>query len=170
MMKLLIPLILMLIGTGGGVAAGFFLRSEPEPEAPAMADGNPCGDLAADAAAEDEIDAELPAPEDVEYAKLNNQFIVPIVTEGRINSMVVISLSIEVPTGQKEPIFAAEPRLRDAFLQVFFNHANIGGFSGNYTSSTNMRMLREELLRAARRIAGPVANDVLILDIVRQDT
>jgi len=80
-----------------------------------------------------------------------------------------VSLSIEVPAGNKDPIFLAEPKLRDAFLQAMFDHANIGGFSGNFTSTQNMRPLRQDLTRLAKTIVPDVAQDVLILDIVRQD-
>ena len=47
--------------------------------------------------------AEAPAPveisEEREYAKLNNQFVVPIVEEGRVAALVVMSLNVEVTAG-----------------------------------------------------------------------
>ena len=67
-------------------------------------------------------------------------------------------------------MFAVEPRLRDAFLQVLFDHSNLGGFDGVFTSAANMRALRNALRTEAQRIIGPNVYDVLITDIVRQDT
>jgi len=113
-----------------------------------------------------------PDPDEIvaaEYAKLDNQFVVPIVEESKIGALVVLTINIEVPTGGKDIVLLAEPKLRDRFLEVLFEHANIGGFSGNFTSSSNMRVLREDLLAAARRVVGLNARDILILDIVRQD-
>ena len=168
MKKLMLPLILLLLGTGSGVGAAFFLKSdEPEHTADAV-----CTCEEADLLAitpEDVASEALETPETTEFAKLNNQFVIPVVAAERITAMVVLSLSIEVQPGNKEVIFSAEPKLRDAFLQVMFDHANIGGFSGNFTVSTNMRILRQELLRAAKAVVGDNALDVLILDIVRQD-
>lgn len=167
MMKLLLPLILAIVGVGGGVGAGLFLK--PEPVDDPLTEGHPCGDPT-----EDDNKSDEPAVADIdeerEYAKLNNQFVVPVVQDGSVAALVVMSLNVEVTTGGRAVVFAAEPKLRDGFLQVMFNHANIGGFSGNFTSSTNMRALRNELLRVANDVVGDVATDVLIIDIVRQDS
>ena len=64
----------------------------------------------------------------MEYVKLSNQFVVPVVKGKTVVSLVVLSLSLEVPEGQKDAVFRREPKLRDSFLQVLFDHANIGGF------------------------------------------
>ncbi|MEN8917572.1 MAG: flagellar basal body-associated protein FliL, partial [Octadecabacter sp.] len=75
----------------------------------------------------------------------------------------------EVEAGGQEAVFSHEPRLRDAFLQVMFDHANIGGFNGVFTASSNMRILREALQDAADQVMRGHITDVLIVDIVRQD-
>ncbi len=171
MKKILLPLILLLIGVGGGVGAGLFLLPDtPDPEE--MLAANPCGDPPNDVHADNTNDASVDdhgEPIINEFAKLNNQFIVPIVNDGAVSAMVVISLNIEVSLGNKDAVFLAEPKLRDAFLQAMFDHANIGGFSGNFTSAQNLRPLREDLVRRAKSIVPGIVKDVLIMDIVRQD-
>ncbi len=147
----LIPLILGLAGLAAGAAAGLALRPAPEPEAEP-----------AEAAAPDPAAA-------VEYVKLSNQFVVPVVEEGRVAAMVILSLTVEVAQGSTEAVYAREPRLRDALLQVLFNHANAGGFRGTFTDGANLVLLRQALREAAGRVLGPAATDVLIADIVRQD-
>jgi len=163
MKRLLVPLILLLVGVGGGVGAGFYFA--PEPVDIEMAESNPCGDPVQEAV----HTAAVEVPEEREYAKLNNQFIIPVLKEGRVTAMVVLSLNLEVVIGERTAVFASEPKLRDAFLQAMFDHANSGGFSGNFTSGENMRTLRNDLLRRAHEIVGEQITDVLILDIVRQD-
>lgn len=175
MKKLLLPLILLILGTGAGAGAGFFLKPEPEPVEEEMADVDPTihclpGEVHA---SEAKSDADDPAPEDEgaekAYARLNNQFVIPIVTDEMVSAIVAMTLTIEVVEGDQTTIFSAEPKLRDVFLQVMFDHANTGGFSGNFTTGANMSNLRKELNRAARSIVGDAALEVLILDIVRQD-
>mgnify|MGYP000253519021 CR=1 FL=1 len=176
MKKLLLPLVLLLVGVGAGVGAGLFLLPQSDPDAE-MAAVNPCGEPeTADHGGEEhasESDAvQLDSHGNVisnEYAKLNNQFVVPIVEEGLVSAMVVLALSIEVPAGNKEAVFLAEPKLRDAFLQAMFDHANVGGFSGNFTSTRSLRPLREDLVGKAKAILPGIAKNVLIIDIVRQD-
>ncbi len=105
-----------------------------------------------------------------DYVKLNNQFIVPIVAHGKVGSMVILSLSLEVTAGSSTLVYSGEPKLRDAFLQVLFDHANAGGFAGNFTEGTKMQVLRNALLETAVKVMGPIVTNVLIDDIVRQDT
>ena len=168
MKKLLLPIVLLLLGTGAGVGAGLVLKPA-EDEMPDMA-AAPCGEMPEGAAPA--ATASTPAADAVppEYAKLNNQFVVPVVTDTSVAALVVMSISIEVPAGAQETVYAAEPKLRDSLLQVLFGYANAGGFSGNFTSASNMMALRTDLLAAARAVLGDVARDILILDILRQDS
>lgn len=167
MKKLILPLILLLLGIGGGVGAGLFLMPEPEEMV-----SDPCGETGhatTEMATDEDHMAEPVALDAREYAKMNNQFVVPVVVNELVAALVVISLSIEVETGGQEAVFSHEPRLRDAFLQVMFDHANIGGFTGAFTSTSNMRLLREALKTAADEVMMGHITDVLIVDIVRQD-
>ncbi|MEN8841850.1 MAG: flagellar basal body-associated FliL family protein [Octadecabacter sp.] len=167
MKKLILPIILMLVGVGGGVGAGLALMPAPEEEiiADTCLDGDQ-GDVLP------EHSEPIPEPvslETREYARMNNQFVVPVVANDRVAALMVMSLSIEVEAGGQEAVFSHEPRLRDAFLQVMFDHANIGGFNGVFTASSNMRILREALQDAADQVMRGHITDVLIVDIVRQD-
>lgn len=166
MLGKLIPLVIALLGLGGGIGAGLFLRPAP------AAEDHAAGEAAADAGEEqhgaDEADAH--EEDEPEYVKLNNQFVVPVVEKGRVAAMVVLSLSLEVEPGNTEAVYLREPKLRDVFLQVFFDHANTGGFSGSFTDGANLVVLRTSLKEAAVLVLGPVVTDVLITDIARQDS
>ncbi len=148
MKKLILPVVLGLIGLAAGAGAGFFLR--------------------ADASATAEVESEEPTVPP-EYAKLNNQFVIPVMEDGVVVSLVVLSLSLEVTPGSTIMVFEHEPKLRDVFLQVLFNHANAGGFRGSFTDSANLVPLRMALFEAAVGVLPNVVTDVLIGDIVRQD-
>ncbi len=174
-MHRLLPVLLALAGLLAGGGAGFLLRPPTEETAPIP----PCGEApaAADAAAaghpdgagEEAAATDPEAPPTHEYVKLNNQFVVPVVEDGQVAALVVLSLSLEVTPGMTEEVYAREPRLRDGFLRVLFDHANAGGFGGAFTQSNNMEILRDALLEVARKSLGTAVSDVLIIDIVRQD-
>lgn len=189
MIRKLLPLLIALLGLGGGVAAGkLFQRPSEAPdqasgesgtehdvnntiaesETHAPEDhGESEGSKGNPEAAEDSGDHGEDGPE---YVKLNNQFVVPVVKDGRVDALVVLAISLEVGAGNTEVVYQREPKLRDVFLQVMFDHANVGGFSGTFTDGSNLIVLRTNLKEAAAMIMGTVVRDVLITDIARQDS
>ncbi len=162
MMKLL-PIILFLVGSGAGVGAGLYLRPVPKQSEMGVED--------TDAKVEPTL---LEAPETpglgYQYVQMTNQFVVPIVRDQRVSSMMVLSLSIETAEGRTDTIYDKEPKLRDIFLQVMFDHANIGGFDGVFTDVSQLAVLRRALREVAQKSLGSdIVNDVLIVDMARQD-
>lgn len=181
MMKILIPVILLLVGVGGGVGAGIMLAPAPAEE-PAEGDGEETVEAEgeevplADDDAEDAENASTAEEESgeestqaVEFLNMTNQFIVPLVDDGVVYGLVVVSISLEVIEGTIAAVHQLEPKIRDRFLQVLFNHANNGGFAGNFTDFRYIKSLKDELLRNAQVVAGKDVSDILILDLVRQD-
>ena len=171
MMRFLIPVVLALAGLGIGVGAGFFLRPAVDAAAEPAAEGHaadPATELATGAkGAGEPATGAATAPE---YVKLTNQFVVPVLDGGKVAAMVILSLSLEVEAGGSEEVYAKEPKLRDAFLQVMFDHANAGGFAGAFTDGANLVLLRRALLEVGKSAIGAVLTDVLIVDMVRQDS
>ena len=167
MMRLLIPVLLAVVGLGIGVGAGWFLRPAAHAAAPA-AEGQGAVAVGAPGAAQPEAGAATVTT--AEYVKLTNQFVVPVLQGGKVAAMVILSLSLEVEAGGSEEMYSKEPKLRDAFLQVMFDHANAGGFTGSFTDGANLVLLRRALLEAGISAIGTVLTDVLIVDIVRQDS
>jgi len=188
-MKKLLPILLLILGGGGGVGAGLFLRP-PSPEAEVMAEvlcpeeDAHCEEIAPDDHSEsanadaghapetsgDDHAGEAATGGEPEYVALQRQMIVPIVSEDQVISLIVLSLSVEVQAGFGTEVYDREPKLRDAFLQALFRHANTGGFSGAFTSGEKMADLRRALNSAAHQVLGPVAVQVLVTDILRQET
>ncbi|SNR49786.1 flagellar basal body-associated FliL family protein [Puniceibacterium sediminis] len=172
-MRKLLPIILALVGIGGGLGAGILLKPAA-PEEVVTADGcaPPAGDAHAETApaashgeegGEGEVDT-------AEYVKMSNQFVVPVIGENRISALVVVSLSLEVNAGTSSQVLQREPKLRDGFLQVLFDHANVGGFEGAFTQPNKLDPLRRILLTAARTSVGPIVKDVLITEINKQES
>ena len=173
MKKIVLPVLLAILGFVGGAGAGWWMKppaEEPQrcvgPEGEELV-GEICDEILAD----EEEDADPGASagaEDSEFMTLDRQFIVPVVSEDRVASMMVLTLSIEVAPGAVEDVFQQEPKLRDALLRALFEHAYTGGFGGDFTNERVMRELRRNLLIAARSVMGEDARDVLVADIIKQ--
>lgn len=150
-MAKILPVLLILLGLGGGVGAGLVLRPAPEPPSE---DG---------AAPPPPIDAPV-----TELYVLEGQFLVPIVEQGSVTSIIVIELALEIDDTANLLVADKEPLLRDRMLQILFDHANIGGFEGMFTSNNNMALLRKSLLEVATQVMGDrVVFEVLITNILR---
>lgn len=156
MLKKILPVLFLLIGVGAGVGAGIFMGVGKTENTDEQTEHMPT----------DGHDA----PSNVsEYVKLSNQFVVPVVKGEQVSALVVMSLSLETVPGMTDAIYAREPKLRDAFLQVMFDHANMGGFDGSFTSSNTLDILRTALREVAQMEFGDDISDVLIVGIARQD-
>jgi flagellar protein FliL len=163
MLSKLLPVVFLLAGTGIGVGSAIFLPG-----------GSESGNADSEAAPVENSEGKKPetggASGEFEFVQMSNPFVVPVVEDGKVSAMVVLSLSLEAKAGMREKIFSLEPKLRDNFLRVLFDHANMGGFSGAFTRTDTLDILREALLNVARDQVGEGVNAVLIVDIARQDT
>lgn len=184
-MKKLLPVLLVVFGLLAGAGAGLMLRPAPPPEncPPPAVESNAreagvapdtpqptdtCADLSVAEMADPAGQVGTPLSA-AEYVRLERQFVIPIISPDRVRALVVLSLSIETDSGAATLVYAQEPKLRDAFLQVLFRHANSGGFDGAFTTGQPMSDLRGALRAASREVLGPLSRDVLVLDVVRQD-
>ena len=80
------------------------------------------------------------------------------------------ALTLELAAGHNVNLARDEPRLRAIFLQMLFDHANLGGFEGVFTSGEALLTLRRALRDAARAEIGQGMQDVLITEILRQES
>lgn len=151
-MKKLLPLILALVGLLAGAGAGWTLRPGAE--------RGPANEAASHYS---------PVPDNTVTLRLPGQFVVPILEEGRVRMMVVVSLALELAEGHNVSLQRQEARLRAVLLQVMFDHANTGGFEGVFTSGEALLLLRRTLREAARAELGPALHDVLITELLRED-
>jgi flagellar FliL protein len=149
----LIPLLMAVAGLGAGVGAGLVLKPVPPDD----------GGLAAAA-------APPPEPGAREFVPLTGQFVVPVIRDGQVRALVILTLSLETAPASVMTVNSAGPKLRDVFLRVLFDHANAGGFDGAFTAAAAMAPLRNALTEAAQSVLGSaVVHNVLIVDLVRQD-
>lgn len=170
------------LGLLGGGGAGLFLKGPPPPEPETAADpAQPQPDIAGSneppPPPENAVSSDMAEMTDADdedqpkrdFVKLEKQFVVPVLEDERVSSLVVLSLAIEVDEGATDVVFSREPKLRDAFLQALFTHAQSRGFDGAFTARHRLDDLRRALVAAARDVLGGMAHNVLLTNIVRQD-
>jgi hypothetical protein len=154
-MRRLLPVLLALIGLAAGIGAGILLRPVPEPPA--------AGSAQAEA-------PPPPAPLETTVLRMPNPFLVPLIGDGRVQAMVVVGIALELRPGHTIDLQRDEPRLRALFLQQLFDYANLGGFDGVFTNGEQLLGLRRSLTEAARGVFGPMVHEVLLVDLLRQET
>ena len=170
MLKLL-PVLLATLGLVAGSVSGYLMRAPDAPAAEASPDDSAEADPAPKADTESDTVAARAASGTaaLEVVEIDEQFLVPLTDGGRVVALVVLSLGLEVVEGHAAQVSAQEPRLRAAFLNTLFQHANMGGFSGNITDAQTLATLRKALLETARGTIGPEVADVLLMGLVRND-
>jgi len=164
----LIPVIFLIVGLGAGIGAGLAFAPAKKPETAAAEEQAVKEDKAT--GKKTGKSKEKGEAKSFEYLKMTKQFVVPVVKDDQIEAMVTLSLSLEANPAITETYYAIEPKLRDGFLQVLFDHANTGGFDGAFTESGNLDVLRKSLLEVARKEFGDDVSKVLILSVNRQDS
>ena len=181
MLRKLTPLLIALFALVAGFAAGrlyapAFQTAKAEDPASgedghAREGGHAQSAGGGHAGAQDGAESSAQAGEDnAEFVKLSTPFVIPVIEGGRVTSLVIVSLSIETPAGQTEQVYAREPKLRDGLLQAMFDHANAGGFRGDFTDIAQMNGLRRILLEVAQTaLSRDLIHNVLITEILRQD-
>ena len=96
-----VSVVLALVGLLAGGAAGWALRP-PAPPPP-----EPGSELAAPGAVTATPPAPRTRPEDPrDYVRLNNQFVVPVLTGGHVEAFIILALSLEVMPGTTDTLMS----------------------------------------------------------------
>lgn len=179
MIKMVLMLLLPVLALIGGTAAGTFLAPETQSKqehkteqdgSEAHSESTAHGETSAHGESSHETTAghgESESSNKAAWFSFPNQFFVPIVRNGNIDRIMVLTLTVETTTSAKAEIETRQHRLRDALLRSLMIHANTGGFIGNYTTEAKLNKLRESLLAAAVKAGGPAVHNVLIEDIAQ---
>lgn len=174
-MRRLLPVLLILLGLGGGVGAGLFLKPHAAPKsdaektkADAAGKKGKTGHAIPDPGAEDKPKDETEVKERT-YVSVGTQTIIPVVEGEKTKALMLFELAVDVDPSAHDLAVMVEPRLRDAFLRVLLKMSSTGAFDKTYTEDWVMDELRQNLGKEARRFLGGSVRDVLLLDVIRQE-
>lgn len=186
-MKNIITVIITIVCIVAGGFGGNFLRtmtsgsSEPEAGA-AEAAGAAEGEKAeGDNAEKKEAKASKPGKKDgkdgkegdaapaVIYYKFTREFVVPIIRNGRVSSLVILNLNLEADASIERELFDMEPKLRDNIMTTLITLSNDGTTFESMTSVKNYESIRSLVLQNLGSIVKEGITNVLIVDLAKQD-
>ncbi len=105
----------------------------------------------------------------ISYLKFKRQFVVPVVKGGKIESLVLLNLNLEIDADSPENIHIFEPKLRDALMRELMALSHNGLFTGDLTNTETYDHIRDSLLSATKHVLESGVKNVLILDLSRQE-
>ncbi len=103
------------------------------------------------------------------FLKFGRQFIVPVVSNSGVNSLVILDINLELPSGAAETAYSREPKLRDALLSAMLVLSNEGAFNEGMLEQENVDHIRARLLTAAQSILDEDVKEVLIVSMAKQN-
>lgn len=190
MTKILTPVLIILGIFAGAFGANFLKGSPAEPaaaEAGEKADGEyPKEDKKKDDGHKDEKkdkksdkgkkgDAKANKGKDgyggssITYYKFTREFIIPLMNESEIESLVILNINLEVDSSASPSLFTLEPKLRDNIMTTLIELSNDGttlDYIGNVESYETVRSM---VLKNLREILGEGILNVLIVDMAKQE-
>lgn len=171
MIKKILTLALPLLALIGGVAAGDILRPDDKMEEASPEQEHPKSEMASSEGSHEKKGSDKKGEEksgEVAWFSFPNQFFVPMMRNGDMGAVMILTLSIETEQDYLEKMKEQEHRLRDALLRQLLIRANSGGFDGNFTAELTLDPLRKDLLEAVLGSTDLPVSAVLIEDIARQ--
>ncbi len=105
----------------------------------------------------------------ITYMKFKRQFVVPVMNGGKIESLVLLNLNLELGAEAPGNAYTLEPKLRDSIMRELLTLSHGGAFSHDLTSAETYDKLQTSLLAASERVITEGVKSVLILDLSRQD-
>lgn len=171
MVKNILKIVIMIVAVVAGGIGASFLKSVSEPSE-VSAEGH--ADSRDGKKAERVGDKKGHGKEGEEttttYMKFKRQFVIPVMKENKIKSLVIMNFNIELNDAAPPNAFNKEPKLRDAFMRDLLNLSNEGVFDDDLTSPETFDYIRETLVGSSRRILSQGVENVLILDVAKRDT
>lgn len=103
------------------------------------------------------------------YYRFTREFVVPMIEDERVQSLVILNLNLEVDSSLSRELFSKEPVLRDNIMTTLIELSSGGRTLNSITDVENYETLRSMILENLRKEIPEGIHNVLILDMARQD-
>jgi flagellar FliL protein len=109
------------------------------------------------------------ADSEVYYFKFTREFVVPIIREGRVHSLIILNLNLEADGSIASNLQSMEPKLRDNIMTSLITLSNDGTTFESITSVENYELIRSTVMDNLQSVVASGINNVLIVDMAKQD-
>jgi flagellar basal body-associated protein FliL len=106
---------------------------------------------------------------DVVYFKFTREFIVPIMHDRKVESLVILNINLEADSSVSQKLFSMEPKIRDNIMTTLIELSNDGRTFENLTDVESYETLRAMVLLNLQKAVPTGIQNVLIVDIAQQD-
>jgi flagellar basal body-associated protein FliL len=103
------------------------------------------------------------------YYKFSREFVVPVIRNNHVNSLVILHLSLEADSSISQKLFEMEPKLRDNIMTTLITISNDGRTFENLTDVESYESMRSLILMNLKTVVPSGISNVLIMDMARQD-
>ncbi|MEM9054670.1 MAG: hypothetical protein AAGB16_05035 [Pseudomonadota bacterium] len=107
--------------------------------------------------------------DDVMYHRFSREFVVPIMRDNRVRSLVILNLSLEADSSLSSRLFSEEPKVRDNIMTTLIMLSNEGDTLEDFTDIESYETIRSMILKNLDSIFAYGIHNVLIMDIAKQD-
>lgn len=189
MMKLVAPaLIAGVFGAAGGAAAVYIKTGSSAPAQTAAHAGGDGGEEAAGdhgaapkkeksghgedkghGKAKDGHGGKADAGDAPAYYKFSREFVVPIIEDERVKSLVILNLNLQVNSSASQALFSQEPVLRDNIMSTLIALSGDDTIFNSLNNVEHYETIRSMILTNLQESVSGEIQNVLILDMARQD-
>lgn len=177
-MKLVVTSLVAVIFIALGSFAGVVLKSPAPAEASTKAEH--AEDDHADDHAEDKHGAkkddhgkahkgDKAASGDSAYYKFSREFVVPVMRDGQVKSLVILHISLETDSATSDKLFSEELKLRDNIMTTLIGLSNDGRTLEQPTDINNYETIRSMVLMNLKDSISDGIRNVLIVDVGKQN-
>lgn len=106
---------------------------------------------------------------DVSYFSFSREFVVPLMRDNRVDSLVILNLNLEVNNDYADKLFSLEPKLRDNIMTTLISLSNDGTTLDSPTNTESYETIRSVVLHNLQSVVSTGIENVLILDMAKQD-
>ncbi|WP_273185668.1 hypothetical protein [Hyphomonas adhaerens] len=106
---------------------------------------------------------------DVVYFKFTREFIVPIMHDRKVASLVILNINLEADSSVSQKLFSMEPKIRDNIMTTLIELSNDGRTFESLTDVESYETIRAMVLLNLQKAVPSGIQNVLIVDIAQQD-
>jgi flagellar basal body-associated protein FliL len=105
----------------------------------------------------------------VVYFKFTREFIVPVMHDRKVESLVILNINLEADSSISQKLFSMEPKIRDNIMTTLIELSNDDRTFENITDVESYETIRAMVLMNLQKAVPKGIQNVLIVDIAQQD-